>query len=131
MEIEKHDYINGQTPSELDKHRGDQEDVDEHGTQQERKKRPLMVIVSHVAGGPNTEKIGEKADHLLEKGILKIRSGIATPPAVGAISRDEASTLRNDPGNEHGKGGGQNETGWATKRALGNRGEGANFVTVS
>lgn len=129
MEVQSHDKIDHQPPPELDKHRSGQQDINQHGRQQQRQQSPLMVIIGHIPSGPDGEEIPAQLDQLLPDRLLDLWRRIATPPAVRAQRGQISVELRQRPRDNHCDCSRQHQPRGTAKGALCNGGETAQVVT--
>ena len=90
-----------------------------------------MVIVRHIARGPNFKEGLKQPDELLPEGRCQIDSCVTTPPAVRAISGDEGAELCHDPGDEQGDGSREDEARWAAEGTLANRCKGSKDIAIA
>lgn len=90
-----------------------------------------MVIIRHIARGPNFKEGLEEPNELLPESRRQIDGCVTAPPTVGAISSDEGAKLCHDPRNEQGDGSREDETGWAAEGTLANRCKGSKDIAIA
>ena len=131
MEIQNHDQINAHTPPELDKHRSHQQDIHQHGRQQQWQQRPLMIIIGHIPGSPDIEEVPPQLDKLLPQRFFHLWRRIATPPAIRAQRGQIALELRQGPRDDHGNRRRQDQTRGSTKSTFSHGRKAPQVITVA
>lgn len=126
-EVAEHDEVGDHTVLVLHEDGGSQTNVGQHRLLQQGQHSPLMVIVRHVAVGPDgTEGVPEIYKGTKE-GLGSLRAGLAKPDLVGAVSNVEGTKLSKQPRNNHSDGGGQDEP---RNTAEGTLGDGSERIAV-
>jgi hypothetical protein len=131
VKVKEHNQIDKHPPAELHEHSRTSQEVDEHGSHQQRQQSPLVIIVGHVSRSPGRQEVLEQPEHLLSKGILEIRSGISAPPAVGAVGSHKGTALSHDPGYNEGNRCRHDKTRRAAEGTLADGGKRAQTVSIS
>lgn len=90
-----------------------------------------MVIVRHIARGPNFQEGLEQPHKLLPESRRQIDGGVTAPPTVGSISGDEGAKLCHDPRDEQGDSSGEDEARWTTEGTLAHGCEGSKDVAIA
>lgn len=110
---------------------GEQEDINPETADEQGQHGPLVCVVLVAAGGPSrNDVINETADAAPELGD-GLGAGLADPPGVAVGGDVVGAEFAGEPGEESGKGGGQDETGDAAQGGLAHGAEGGVVLALA
>jgi hypothetical protein len=100
MEIQQQANVDQNPIPKLDEHSRKKHKINQHRRQEQRQKRPLVIIVRHISRRPSRQEIHRQTNKFFPKGICQIRCCVPTPPAIGPIGNYKTTELRDSPRNE-------------------------------